>query len=108
MKSIIFHICLGMRGKNIWMSQFLYPKQWGRRELFSRRRRIRGLVPAAQEALVFGGGSAGHCGARTGLRWVHRGEDGPSVGASRPSLVLAPLPEVVLSSTGLCPWSERC
>lgn len=71
MKNIIFHICLGMRGKNIWMSQFLYPKQWGRRELFSRRRRIRGLVPAAQEALVFGGGSAGHCGARTGIRWVH-------------------------------------
>lgn len=73
MKTIIFHICLGMRGKNIWMSQFLYPKQWGRRELFSRRRRIRGLVPAAQEALTFGGGSAGHCGARTCLRWVHHG-----------------------------------
>lgn len=51
---------------------------------------------------------AGGACVRRGKRWALRCEDGHSVGASQPSSVLAPLPEVVLSSTGPCPWSERC
>lgn len=64
MKTIIFHICIGMRkrGKEknpMRLSQFLYAERRGRRELFPYSRWSPGLEPGLEGMLTHGLGAGG-------------------------------------------------